>query len=846
MITPEFKQNFGSVVYKKIKEKNMKKISRIMTMLMLCLAFLVIPTACKSEIKSHRVKTGTLPSSVVQNDVIDTSKVVVYYTYENGDIEEVSAKDLEFSTVDTSVVTENAKLTITYGDYSFDVKIKVVASAYELTEVSALSSGSQSIYNDNVTTNKIGFYNHTYDATKDTEEGSQDKYVGIEPRYVGTDNAFVMDLTVGGYDEYNKPIVNTEDKEVKVSTNITVELIGDNNSYTKLSETSTPTLSSMVTVDGSTGAKFQFTEEAEGKAFRVTVEPRNKKEGTQTACKVVAELHVIDGFNVHNAKELSVYDNSGRDYDMDGKADWNEIKEAAGIDVNYVPTKIILQNNIEITDEDVPSTMFWSDANIKFDFNDDNDTEDLLSRNFKTVNDSGKIGGTDEKGEPITLEGSMVDRDWTGVYHYNFTQEGGEINMIGNYFTVSCKDLSRAVTQTDGIKRDDNGSKIRNCVNTTKDNNTYMEMHATLFCHTYMFEHDDPASATERKYAMNEDCSISWENINFTGNGAVSDEAQYSGSIILFKSYRVNCDIYNCVSKNFAINYLTSMGEKDCDKDGEYRIDYCKGSDSYQALIFANGAEHLLVTNSSFERACGPAIIAVLNSSGNYDEYISGKTEKEFDFYISTVDIVNSKIESIVSGDEPWFKLYNASSQISQLTLAEALLNGKVLGVDQYNINTGKTLFDANSEGDQFNLQVLYMKSKFDFSSQSAVTAEGKVRFFDGDNAFADYTQYMASPDDRNNDLGINMSGTVANVAKLDGQIIVDGDNGYWFSAGFNGDTDKTASKLFLSAIMAMQNDKLENAQRFGKYMTMLSNTNYLDIYLPNFGMACRCQLYSK
>lgn len=818
----------------------MKKISRIMTMLVLCLAFLVIPTACKAEIKSHKLKPGTLETTVVKGATVDTSKVVVYYTYSDDKVKEVGASDLTFSQVDTSVVTENAKLTITYEDYSFDITIRVRASADDINDIASFVSNSQNIYNDNVETNAIGFYNHSYNSQKDTEEGAEEKYLGIEPRYVGTDNPFIMDLSAAGYDANNQPVSGLED----VSTNIKVELI-DNGTYTELNETSTPTLASMVTIDSNGGAKFQFTEEAEGKAFRVTVEPRNKKAGIPTVLKVVAELHVIEGFNVHDAQDLAVYDNSGRDYDMDGIADWNDIKTAVGekygIDniVTYVPKAVILQNNINIEDRDVPSTMFWSKSDIRFE-HDNDDEERYLSAFYDTA--SSKVGGVDERGKQIKLEGSMVDRDWTGVYHYNFTQEGGEINMIGNYFTISCKDLSRAVVQTTGASTEPNRS-----VNTTEGSESYMEMHSTLFCHTYMFEDDDPASVTDRKYTMNNDCNISWKNINFTGNGAVSDAPQYSGSIILFKSYRVNTDIYNCVSTNFAINYLMSSGETDCDKDGEFRIDYCKGTDSYQALIFAHGCEHLLVTNSSFERACGPAIIAVLVGSGDYDEYKGGgHPELEHEFHIANIDIVNSKIESVVSGSEPWFKIYNADSQIVKLTQAEGLLDGSAIKVSEsatlkdMHINTGKTIYDPNSNDNQFNLQVLYMKSNFDFGSKETVSAEGKVRFFDGDNAYADYVAYKANSD-ANYDLGIVMDGTVANVAKEKNQIIVDGDNGCWFSAGFNGTTDVTASTAFLTAMGAMT-----QYNNFDYFKNMLSDTNYLDFYLPTFGMACRCQLYSR
>ncbi len=806
----------------------MKKVSRIMMMLVLCLAFLVIPTGCKSEIKSHKLKPGTLTTSVVQNDVVDTSKVVVIYTYSNGDTKEVGAKDLKFSQVDTSVVTESAKLTISYGDYSFDVTIKVRASADDINDIASFTSTSNDIYNDNITTNSIGFYNHSYNSQKDTEDGSEDKYLGIEPRYVGTDNPFIMDLKIDGYDAEGNTAVGLEN----VSTIIKVELINDNNTYTELTETSTPTLASMVSVS-STDAKFKFTKAAEGKAFRVTVEPKNKMEGVPTALKVVAELHVIEGFNVHDAKDLAVYDNSGRDYDMDGKADWNDIKTAVGVKYDmdnittYVPKNVILQNNIDIKDEDVPSTMFWSKANIKFEHDKDNSTDRVLSKNYEAANSVIKIKGDNRSDK---LAGSMVDRDKTGIYHYNFTQEGGEINMIGNYFTISCRDLSRAVVQSFGTER---GSETNPTGYVDEENDVYMTMHSTLFCHTYMDEDDD--DQTGRYYTMDNDCEINWKNVNFTGNGSTSDEEKYSGSIILFKSYRVNCDVYNCVSTNFAINYLFAFGETDCDKDGEYRLDYCKGEKSYQALIFSNGAEHVLVTNSEFKEANGPAIISVLNCAEDWDDYVGGNETKAHEFWVSSIDVVSSTIESLVSGEEPWFQVYGADTQIKQLVAIEGILSGSAMSSP---VGTSKSMLNPGqaSEGKQlFNLQVLSMRDG-DISFTNFMKSTGYARFFDGENGYSDYVNYY---NDQNRDIekGLVMNGTTALLPATHSQgMIFEDDNGTWFSQAI---AEYVASDDFLLALGKIQQS---NPQPF---MNLFSDSNYLDIYLIN-GMGARMQLYPR
>ncbi len=93
--------------------------------LVICLGVVLLP-GCGRQIVDAQVKEGTLVTTVNVGDTVDTSNVVVIYTYEDDEIESVSASALEFSTVDTSVATDNAKLTIKYGNYSFDVTIVVV------------------------------------------------------------------------------------------------------------------------------------------------------------------------------------------------------------------------------------------------------------------------------------------------------------------------------------------------------------------------------------------------------------------------------------------------------------------------------------------------------------------------------------------------------------------------------------------------------------------------------------------------------------------------------------------------------------------------------------------------
>ena len=671
----------------------MKKISRLMAMVILCLATVLLPTACGAKIEKAVVQPGTYATTVAKGTEYDVSNIVVEFTYSDDEKVTVTADELEFVKPDTSQVNNNAKLTIKYDGYSFDVTIRVVATEADVNSVSSLSSWSNNIYKENTTNNdptsRTGFYNPTATTGEVVVAGDSEKYLGIEPRYVGTDNQFVLDLTAAGHDGAGELVTDIEN----VRTNIKVYLV-EGTTETELTESTTTKLSDMVAID-TIGAKFKFTTAAHDKMFKLVVEPANKEVGSQAIMKVEAYVMVTNGFNVHNELELSVYDNSGRDYDWDGVADWDAIKNpiltAAGLPLDYVPSKILIQNDLSILREHVPSTMFWSNSNDKYEYDEfDPNTTRKLSTTFADA--ATKVGGVDENGNTIKLEGSMVDRDHTGVYHFNFDATNNNLELVGNYFTISAVAFPRAVVETRGDEAAE--GKQDRFVNTENGKKSYMTSHSTLFCHTYN-QRDGQGRLLNNDANVTQATSINWKNVNFTGNGTTTGEHQYSGSIILFKSYRVNSNVYNCVSNNFAINYFMSSGDNAVSKTmtghantGKFRVDYCKGYDAYQALLFAHGAKDMLVTNGEFIGSCGPAIISVFRDYEDYRLFLAqpeaDRDWDEYDFYPTKLNVVNTTVESLITGKEPWF-LVNAVGMDLEglLAMLEGYLDGSFLGAQK-------------------------------------------------------------------------------------------------------------------------------------------------------------------
>ena len=720
----------------------MKKISRLMTMVVLCLATLLLPAACGPKIEKAVVQPGTYATTVAKGTEYDVSGIVVEFTYSDDEKVTVTADELEFVKPDTTQVNDNAKLTIKYDDYSFDVKIRVVATEADVSSISSLTSWSNNIYKENTTNNdpttRTGFYNHYVQG--------DDKYLGIEPRYVGTDNQFVLDLTAAGHDGAGELVTDIEN----VRTNIKVYLV-EGTTETELTESTTTKLSDMVTVD-TIGAKFKFHEtNAYNKMFKLVVEPANKEVGSQTNMKVESYVKVTNGFNVHNELELSVYDNSGRDFDWDGNADWNSIKNpiltAAGLPLDYVPSKILIQNDLSIKREHVPTTMFWSNSNDRYEYwETDPNTDRKLSTYYTAA--ASKVGGVDEKGKTIKLEGSLVDRDHTGVYHFNFDATHNNLELVGNYFTISATEFPRAVVETRGA--DAAAGTMDRFVNTTEGYKSYMTSHSTLFCHTYRLR-DSQGNLMEDAADVTQETSINWKNLNFTGNGTMTDEHQYSGSIILFKCYRVNSNIYNCVSNNFAINYLFADGDNEDYSaksgralNGYYRVDYCKGYDAYQALLFANGAKDMLVTNSEFIGSCGPAIITVFRDYEDYRDCLTHSNNwDEYDFYPTYLNVVNTTVQSWVSGEEPWFLINAPQMDLEQLLgMLEGYLDGSfeielktaLKQLKGINFQSNKTIYNPDPEmtGRVLNAKVANIVTAMEGAgAYYTVPAKGYTRFFD-------------------------------------------------------------------------------------------------------------------
>lgn len=706
----------------------MKKIKHfLLTMvLMLCSVFCV---ACfGTKITSGYVKAGTLATSIIKDSVLDTSNVIAVFKYSDNTLEEISSDKLTFSAFDSSVLGEQ-DLMITYKDFSFKVKIKVVASDADVVSINQLESQLLTDFNSA----KNGKFNFVEDEGGQAVEKSE-FYDSNQPLFVGDDNVFNFRIIASGVDATGNLVSGL----TKVRTNIMVE-IDNQGVYEKLTGAE---LDALVQID-TEYSTLDFSQDAVGKRFRVTVEAANRDQDyEEAATKFVAELEVVDGYNVYNAKQLAYYDNS--------QSGWNDIKsKLEGSD--FVTNGIILQDDINIKKDDVREDVFWTQERVD---------------SYPSVKSQ-----TDQ-----TIVGTPIDYYNTGIYKRVVTN-GETFNFIGNYFSVSLKEFPKMVIQ--GHDGSDNEGVF------AKDGKNEI-----MTAHMCVFYNDKQTSEISKPTLVN--C----KNISFIGNGEKNNDPKNSGAILLMKQRYVNLHAYNTFNNNFYIGYFVIYGDDNNEFDGNFIIEKCKGYNSYQCLLYSYGGENMLVKDSEFISAGGPAIITDHEYSGT--DYKTG--------YAARTDFVNTIIRSKVTGKEPWFTYYGAGELVGQLTTAEQLYSGMTAeGQPNGLAPTGKTIYAGYVDDNGVQIPLLNIVAAMKKGGSPSLTGErigGHIRMFKN---MGEYEKYYAlnGQTQEYTTFGLDMDKNDSLMNKAYGSSLIyleSNGNGGYINSGFgtaNTDSSITTGKSY-------------------------------------------------
>lgn len=734
----------------------MKKLAKILCVLAFCVVSAFSLVACNDPfVTGAQVKRGTLETTVVRGEQLDTTNTVVVLTYKNGATKEVSGNGLSYSNVDTSTVGDKTlKITCVEDNYTFNVTIKVVASEADVNSIESLDSNLIIDFNQKRTS--------TDESTR-FAEGSDQKL------YVGSQNEFNFRITATGFDSNdNRVVIN------KVRTIVKIEILRDS-AYQLLSDGK---VEQYVAIDTENNT-FNFTDNANGHDFRITVKAANVSDTVtdENQVKFTQEVSVIDAYNVYNAKQLSAYDNRTDDF-------WKAIKTEIGLynetTNTYVQvSNVILQDDITVTAEDVPDTLFWKET----------------SPNYSTA--AGKVGAENLLGTPI-------DAHDNGVYYRNVAP-GHNFEFIGNYFRVDYSSFPQMVVSGKGDGR---------FVKVNGDESSAMSAHLSLFYTTTEDEITAPTNAE-------------WKNIAFYGNGALASEApaiyKNSGGLILMKNDTTNFVASYNVVNNCQIAYFFELGEATNPNDGNFRVEKCRGFNAYQCFFYLWGTEQTTIVDSEFKNSGGPVIMAdhahhKPNGDGGYAPH---------------VDVIACDLESKLTGKEPWFSIYpGTSALVSQITLLDAAY-----------LTDTKSIVAGKAADGTLQLNVIGLIKSGSSEDITATRVQGYIRIFDTDGDYTSYYEDdIKTTYGLDLDKGVQSHKSGANlidVALGSMQVIPPEGEGKAPTVTGNVYLQENKEGRYVDATTAMAVGQTKNPYEIGQDSTvnaagerMTANSNYVNVYL--------------
>ena len=378
----------------------------------------------------------------------------------------------------------------------------------------------------------------------------------------------------------------------------------------------------ILTIRDTTTGNYYFTADAVGKDVKLSLLP-DEEYVFESGKAVEITVRVVDAYNVYKASDLCVMDNetASHSWDEGGVYNWEEFKEQngyAGVAVNG----IVFQNNIVLTENDVPASFFATSE------------EDI------TV--------TEEGVDTILPAGTKFLYDRTELYIRRLN-EGENFPIYGNYFSLAMGDFPTVAStgMAGAFARDVTyGSDFSNAVLFSFIGDITPENYTTF------------------------SADVSFGNLILIGNANRNqkhDQQNFlvsAGGLIMEKSKGCTVSFNNTISRCFFITFFPEdhLGSAPEFVKGATHVSYAKCFDSYQNGGFVWGTAELDIENSYLQRAGGPLVILQHPDPSKYP---------------SRVPVMNSRdsiLESYLAGGELWFTAVGATAYAQQiLTLSDAL-----------------------------------------------------------------------------------------------------------------------------------------------------------------------------
>ncbi|MBO5103353.1 MAG: bacterial Ig-like domain-containing protein, partial [Clostridia bacterium] len=486
------------------------------------------------DVSSIAVKAGTVETTVLAGQELDTSGIVLIVSYE-GDLTKEITSVYDVETIDTdSAGTRD--LLVTYAGKTATVEITVSQNYRVLSFLEPDTISSATGYKAN-----SALLNQVTDSSKLTT-GVRGFEVTGNQYIVGDDNEFIYSPSLGVV------YTGTQTTQYIDKYNATVKVYLQNASE-DFEEITGETLTGYVTIDNYNHT-FDFDESAIDKVFKIEMLPADAGQNAVVA-PVTLEFKVIDGYNIYDAKGLSVLDNTN----VESK--WTQYKQENGIALDLDINAIVLHNNITITVADIPAIHFY--------------TADEVS------------GAPDA----TRVVGSLKDSTDDDLgYIYTRTIASGETFAIeGNYFQISAQEIPLMIRER-GESTSQEGDPI--------------DAHTALML---MKSGDDESTTSVEKVSVN--------NVHFFGNTKKTEDPAFSGGIIAVKNRFTESTFYNNLSQCWVISYFgEAFGIDDYSiVKSSVILDKVNAFDSYNTLLYFFGAESVEIKDSHLLGAGGPVMI---------------------------------------------------------------------------------------------------------------------------------------------------------------------------------------------------------------------------------------------
>lgn len=425
-----------------------------------------------------------------------------------------------------------------------------------------------------------------------------------------------------------------------------------------------------------TGGNLVLGDSAIGKTFHFTATLNGKS--------VSFDFKGVDGYNVVDAKGLSLFDNSHfRDPDRDF---WKQYKTTHGLASVPQPNALVLHSDITLKNTDFPDRYFYTATEIQNYFRNHSDEMAAFLGMKNTLREQYKLPKMNEKDVMRILTGSMKD-DYPLYYRGTSCTSGHFIEdkteykpedktfdfaFEGNYCTIDASHLKHVFffgTRYGGTQYEKG----------ELSHQVFDGSHTTLFGINCSYDHGMKEKYSRELLLPERGVGgkNTFKNLTIIGNGDRSNNDDYQGAVFGFKVDATRTYFTNVnVSKTFT-SFMTQCGDykyKDSTENAIMTptpvtyIDRCKSFDSYNSMLYIHGTNHNYITNS-FMKGAGGGIMLLDEKGRQYEgqnEYTNGGyfTSRE-----TRVDCANVFFENYVSPTDVWFATHAASELVSMVAI---------------------------------------------------------------------------------------------------------------------------------------------------------------------------------